>query len=98
MTPLASAEISVAWGAGSGVEATVFRFAAPAKPKAWFIRSSTGGITTDPASTPMISATCCFHGVASTSWPVLRSCRLSLATTETASSTAVTNSAKAISA
>ncbi len=34
--------------------------------------------------TPMISATCCFQGVASTSWPVLRSCRLLFAIVATA--------------
>ena len=51
-----------------------------------------------PAITPITSATCCFHGVASTSWPVFRSCRLLLAMVATANTTAVTNSAKATSA
>ena len=51
---------------------------APAKPNAVLSRSSTGAITSDPKTTPMTRATCCFHGVAPTSWPVLRSCRLSL--------------------
>ena len=53
---------------------------------------------TAPAITPMTSATCCFQGVASTSWPVFRSCRLLLAIVATANTTAVTNSAKATSA
>ena len=43
----------------------------------------------------MISATCCRHGVAPTSWPVLRSCRLSLAMVATPKMIAVTNKAKA---
>ena len=93
MTPLASVEISTACGAASGSFETVFRLAAPAKPKAWFRRSRIGGMTTAPASTPTISAACCFHGVASTSWPVFRSCRLSLAMVATLSSTAVTKRA-----
>ena len=46
-----------------------------------------------PAMTPMTSATCCFQGVASTSWPVFRSCRLLLAMAATANTTEVTNSA-----
>ncbi len=50
-----------------------------------------------PAMTPMTSASCCFHGVASTSWPVFRSCRLLLAMVATANTIAVTNSAKATS-
>ncbi len=57
-----------------------------------------GGMTADPKMTPMISATCCFHGVAPTSWPVLRSCRLSLEMVATPKITADTNSVKAISA
>src|SRR5437667_143938 len=48
--------------------------------------------------TPMMSATCCFHGVASTSWPVLRSCRLLFAIAATLKMTAVVKSANAISA
>ncbi len=51
-----------------------------------------------PAITPITRATCCFHGVASTSWPVFRSCRLLLAMAAAANTTAVTNSAKATSA
>ena len=50
----------------------------PAKPKAVLSRSSTGGMTSEPKITPKTSATCCRHGVAPTSWPVFRSCRLSL--------------------
>ena len=46
----------------------------------------------------MMSATCCFHGVASTSCPVLRSCRLLFAIAATLKTTAVVKSAKAISA
>jgi hypothetical protein len=37
---------------------------------------------------------CCFHGVASTSWPVLRSCRLLFAIAATLKTTAVVKSAK----
>ena len=46
----------------------------------------------------MMSATCCFHGVASTSWPVFRSCRLLFAIAATLKITAVVKSAKAMSA
>ena len=67
--------------------------AAPAKPKASFIRPSTGGITSEPAMTPMISATCCFQGVASTSWPVFRSCKLSFEIVAMPKTTPVTISA-----
>ena len=52
-------------------------------------------MTTEPNSTPMISATCCRHGVAPTSWPVFRSWRLSLAMVATPKMIAVTNKAKA---
>ncbi len=55
-------------------------------------------MTSAPATVPMASATCCFHGVASTSWPVFRSCRLSLATVAAAMMTEVTNSVNATSA
>src|SRR5438876_9511032 len=44
----------------------------------------------------MTSATCCFHGVASSNWPVLRSCRLLFAIAATLKITAVVKSAKAI--
>ena len=54
-------------------------------------------MTADPATTPTTRATCCRQGVASTSWPVLRSCRLSLALTATARSMAVISRAKATS-
>ena len=47
--------------------------------------------------TPITSATCCFHGVAPTSWPVLRSCRLLFAIAATLKITAVVKSANAIS-
>src|ERR1700730_17918200 len=48
--------------------------------------------------TPMIKATCCFQGVASTSCPVFRSCRLLFAIAATLKTTAVVNSANAINA
>jgi hypothetical protein len=40
-------------------------------------RFSTGAITKADTPVPTINMTCCFHGVAPTSQPVLRSCRLS---------------------
>src|SRR3954467_3952733 len=46
-------------------------------------------MTIAPAMTPMMSATCCFHGVASTSWPVFKSCKLLLAIAATLKITAV---------
>src|SRR3546814_16298877 len=46
---------------------------APTKPNVSLSTLSTGGTTSEPKITPMISATCCFHGVAPPSWPVLRS-------------------------
>src|SRR5512132_19741 len=55
-------------------------------------------MTNAPAMTPKIKATCCFHGVASTSCPVLRSCKLLLAIAATLKITAVVKSANAISA
>src|SRR5580658_7605646 len=57
-----------------------------------------GGMITAPARTPSTRATCCFHGVASTSWPVFRSCRLLFAMVATANTMAVTNKANATSA
>jgi hypothetical protein len=60
--------------------------------------TSTGGITRAPISTPNTRAACCFHGVASTSWPVFRSCRLLLAIDAMANTTEVRNSANAVSA
>ncbi|MNE76535.1 hypothetical protein D3C80_1727770 [compost metagenome] len=57
--------------------------------------SSTKGMTRAPATTPTSRAVCWRQGVASTNWPVLRSCRLSLAITATAKTTAVTIRAKA---
>ena len=48
---------------------------------------------TEPKTTPMTSATCCFQGVAPTSWPVLRSCRLSLEIVATLNTIAVVKSA-----
>src|SRR5881394_1293772 len=44
-----------------------------------------------PAITPIIKAACCFHGVASTSCPVFRSCKLLLAIAATLKTTAVVN-------
>src|SRR4029434_5183016 len=55
-------------------------------------------MTNEPAMTPKINATCCFHGVASTNCPVLRSCKLLLAIAATLKITAVVKSANAISA
>ena len=55
-------------------------------------------MTIAPNTTPRISATCCFHGVASTSWPVFRSWRLLLEMVATPKMIAVTNNAKATSA
>src|SRR5215468_7786939 len=54
-------------------------------------------MTNAPAITPKMSATCCFHGVASTSCPVLRSCKLLLAIAATLITTAVVKSANAMS-
>ena len=34
-------------------------------------------MTTEPKRTPIMRATCCFQGVAPTSWPVFKSWRLS---------------------
>ncbi len=53
---------------------------------------------TAPASTPTISAICCAQGAAPTSWPVFRSCRLSLEVVAAAKTMESVNSAKAISA
>src|SRR6187397_695981 len=77
MTPWASAEMSVACGAGSGFGAITPTFAAPANPYALASRLSTDGITAAPAPTPTISAICWRIGEAPTSCPVFRSCRLS---------------------
>lgn len=52
----------------------------------------------DPNATPITNATCCFHGVAPTSWPVLRSCRLSLEMVATPKVMAAANSVNATSA
>ncbi len=41
---------------------------------------STASSVAAPASEPMASITCCRQGVAPTSWPALRSCKLSPAT------------------
>lgn len=95
ITPFASAEISVACGAGSGCMPACTP-GAPTKPYARLSRLRIGGITSAPTATPATSAICCRHGVASTSWPVLRSCKLSFEIVATQSSTAVTNSAYAI--
>lgn len=55
-------------------------------------------MTADPNSTPITNATCCFHGVAPTSWPVLRSCRLSLEMVATPNTMAAVNRVNATSA
>ena len=68
--------MSEAWGAASALSPAP---GVPWKPKLVCMRPRTGGITRAPKTTPITRATCCFHGVASTSWPVLRSCRLSFA-------------------
>ena len=75
-TPFASEEISEACGAASASGPAP---GAPWKPKEFCMSSRTGGMISEPKTTPMTRATCCFHGVAPTSWPVLRSCRLSFA-------------------
>ena len=92
--PWAMAEISAACGAASALGLGAGR---PRKPKAVLSRSSTGGMTSAPNITPSTSATCCRHGVAPTSWPVLRSWRLLFEIVATPNTTAVTNSAKATS-
>ena len=89
-TPFASAEISPACGAASACGPAP---GAPAKPKAVLSRSMTTGTTSAPKHTPITSATCCFHGVAPTSWPVLRSCRLSFEIVATPKTMPVTISA-----
>lgn len=58
MTPFASAEISVACGAGSGCATALARLGAPANPYAWLSKSRIGGMTSAPITTPMTSATC----------------------------------------
>ena len=98
ITPCASAEISVACGAGSGFSATTPTLAAPANPYAFASRFSTDGITAAPATTPTMSAICCRLGDAPTSWPVFRSCRLSFEIVAHAKTMPVTNSANATSA
>ncbi len=50
-----------------------------------------------PAITPTTKAHCCLDGVASTNWPVLRSCRLLLAIAATVNTTDVTSKANATS-
>ncbi len=90
ITPLASAEISPACGAASALGPAP---GAPTKPNEWLSTLSTGGMTSEPNTTPITSATCCFHGVAPTSWPVLRSWRLSLEIVATPNTTPVTISA-----
>ena len=52
-TSCASAEMSVACGAGNGFGATTPTFAAPANPYAVASRFSTNGITAAPAATPI---------------------------------------------
>ena len=88
-TPLASEEISEACGAASASGPAP---GAPWKPKEFCMSSRTGGMISAPKTTPMTSATCCFHGVAPTSWPVLRSCRLSFAIVAMQKTTAEVNS------
>src|SRR3546814_20332144 len=63
-TPCASDEISPACGAASAFGPAP---GAPTKPNVSLSTLSTGGTTREPKITPMISATCCFHGVAPTS-------------------------------
>src|ERR1700747_3427562 len=54
-----------------------------------------GGITTAPAKTPTTKEACCRQGVAFTSWPVFKSCRLSFDMVGTEKTIAVTNNEKA---
>ena len=63
-TPCAMVEMIAACGAAS---AFAFAPGAPWKVKAVFSRSRIGGMTSAPKMTPRTSATCCRHGVASTS-------------------------------
>src|SRR4029077_195544 len=70
-------------------------FAAPAKPYALARRLSTLGMTDAPAATPTIRAICCRIGDAPTSWPVLRSCKLSFEIVAQANTIAVMKSEKA---
>ena len=86
-------EIRVAWGAGRG--SCEMPSGPPTKPLAAFSRLRITGITAEPATTPITRATCWRHGVASTSWPVFRSWRLSFEMTATAKTMPVINSAKA---
>ena len=58
----------------------------------------TGGMISEPKTTPITRATCCFHGVAFTSWPVLRSWRLSFEIVAMQNTIADVNSVYAISA
>lgn len=74
-TPVTREEMRLACGAARAFSPAP---GAPTKPKAVCMRSRTGGMTIAPKRTPMSRATCCFQGVESTSWPVLRSWRLSL--------------------
>jgi len=89
-TPLAIDEISAACGAESALGPAP---GMPTKPSVFLSRSSTNGIASDPNTTPRISANCCFHGVAPTSWPVLRSWRLSFEMVAIEKMIAVVNSA-----
>ena len=68
-TPWAIAEISAACGAASAFG----RSRRALEAERVLNRSRIGGMTTAPKITPRTSATCCRHGVASTSWPVFRS-------------------------
>ena len=72
--------------------------AMPSNPKACSITCNTGGITIDPNTTPIINATCCRHGVASTNWPVFRSCKLSFEIVAIPNTTAAVNSVYATKA
>lgn len=95
--PVAIAVISVACGADSACAASMpGRGNAPGKPYALYSSSSTGEITTAPATQPISRATCWRHGVAPTSQPVFRSCRLSLEMVATASTAVVVKIASAM--
>src|SRR5580698_4190073 len=95
MTPFANAEMSVACGAASGC---IPGAGAPGKPYARANKFRIGGMTSDPTMTPASNATCCFQGVAPTSWPVFKSCKLSFAIVATHNRIAVTNNEYATSA
>ena len=87
---MASAEISPACGAASAFGPAP---GTPTKPIPLLRTFSTGGMMSEPNTTPIRSATCCFHGVAPTNWPVFKSWRLSFEIVATPNTMPVTISA-----